>query len=362
MTKVGILTPCLMEGDAVGNDVTGMRDALRLQGHEVRLFAGSWTYGGEVYGVDEVRSFLTQAQDLLIYHYSTGYDEGLKLLQELPCRRVVKYHNVTPPQFYVGISSEYTNACKEGRAQLNALTRVPGITYWSDSTFNAEELSNLGVSPNANHVVPPFHYIDEIQNVEADLEVIDRYSDGVVNILMVGRLAPNKGYGSLLDAFHLYHRNYNHNSRLIMVGKSDPRIEKYNQTIKRQIQQYSLESSVVMPGGVSLAALKAYYLTANVFMLTSEHEGFCVPLVEAMSMKLPIVAYGSTGVPGTLGKAGIRWPAIDSALFAGAVNCIVNDEAVRFGLGKLGWERYQEKFTRRQIEKQFLTLVQEVTT
>jgi L-malate glycosyltransferase len=360
MTKVGILTPCLLEGDAVGNDVTGMRDVLQRQGHEVRLFAGSWNYSGAVHDIDEMRSFLTNPQDLLIYHYSTGYDEAMKLLKELPCCRVVKYHNVTPPQFYVGISPEYTSACKEGRAQLNALTQIPGIIYWSDSSFNAEEMSNLGVPPHLNHVLPPFHCIDEIQNVEADLNVIDRYSDGVVNVLMVGRIAPNKGYSNLIDAFHVYHRNYNHNSRLIMVGKSDPRIEKYNQTIQRQIQQYSLEQAVIMPEGVSLAALKAYYLTANVFMLTSEHEGFCVPLVEAMSMKLPIVAYGSTGVTGTLGKAGIRWPAIDSALFAGSVNCIVEDEAVRFGLGKLGWERYQEKFTRRQIEQQFLALVQGV--
>ncbi len=360
MTKVGILTPCLMEGDAVGNDVTGMRDALAAQGYDVRLFAGRWEYSGLVYPETEIKAFLSDRHDLLIYHYSTGYDEGLKLLRELPVRRVVKYHNVTPPRFYVGVSSEYTNACKMGRAQLAAIAQVPGVIYWSDSAFNAQELANLGISEANNRILPPFHYIEAIHNIPADLKIIDRYSDGVINLLMVGRIAPNKGYAALLDTFNLYHKTYNHNSRLILVGKSDPRIERYNTALQSQIKQYSLENSVIMPGSVSLAELKAYYLTAHVFMLMSEHEGFCVPLVEAMSMKLPIVAYQSTGVAGTLGKAGILWPSINSALFAGSINCIVNDESVRFGLGELGRSRYIEKFTQPQIEKQFLALVQEV--
>jgi glycosyltransferase involved in cell wall biosynthesis len=110
----------------------------------------------------------------------------------------------------------------------------------------------------------------------------------------------------------------------------------------------------VFTGGVSDQQLKAYYQIADAFVTVSEHEGFCVPLVEAMSMKLPITAYASTAIPETLGEAGIVWPDRDPLLVAGSIDLFVRNSSVRNSLGLRGQRRYEEMFTNEKIERTFL--------
>jgi glycosyltransferase involved in cell wall biosynthesis len=113
----------------------------------------------------------------------------------------------------------------------------------------------------------------------------------------------------------------------------------------------------VFTGGVSEATLKAYYLVADVFLITSNHEGFCVPLVEAMAMNLPIVAYSSSAIPDTAGNAALVWPERDPNLAAESINAIVKDDVVGAGLGKLGRKRYEQLFTNERIEEQFIAAI-----
>jgi glycosyltransferase involved in cell wall biosynthesis len=162
----------------------------------------------------------------------------------------------------------------------------------------------------------------------------------------------------LISAFNVYHKVYNSNSRLIIVGGQDPRLSVYKQMLDNYIRSLNLQNSVVFAGRVSDHALKAYYLVSDVFMITSEHEGFCVPLIESMSMKIPIVAYGSTAIPYTLDKAGLVWKEFDPYLFAGSIEEILKDEKIKFGLGIMGWKRYQEYFTNSRIEKKFMEILQ----
>ncbi|MBD1822593.1 glycosyltransferase family 4 protein [Cyanobacteria bacterium FACHB-DQ100] len=356
--RIAVLTPCLVDGDAVGNDVMGMYHVLMKQGYVCQIFCDVWTTSAvDVKHISQIKSFLTKPSDILIYHYSVGWDAALVPIREIDCKKVIKYHNVTPPQYFENFNPDYTNVCRAGRAQLQTIANIPGATYLSDSAYNAGELLELGVSPENSSVLPPFHHIDSLQFTEPDSSVLSAYHDGKFNILMVGRLAPNKGHAALIEAFHHYYRYYNPNSRLLIVGKADPRLDKYSNFLNQKVAELELANAVVFTGGVSAEALKSYYLVSHAFMITSDHEGFCVPLVEAMSIKLPIVAYGSTAIPHTVDKAGLVWSQADPALLAGSLDRIATSESVSRQLGQLGWQRYEEVFSNRRIEAKFLQLI-----
>lgn len=354
MTKVAILTPNLTNGDAVSNDVIGMYQALNKAGYEVQVFAADWSVSQpKVELPEKINRFLCDS-DIFIYHYSVGWDFGLNLLKELKCKKIVKYHNVTPPNFYEGINADFVNACQVGREKLKSIVEADCNLYLSDSEYNAQELYSQGVSEANSLVLPPFHHIERLQYIEADFTVIDKYQDGQTNILMVGRVAPNKGHIALIDAFNIYHNTYNRESRLLIVGKEDERLKIYTTLLHEKVESLGLEAAVVFTGEVSDNALKAYYLVSNVFMITSEHEGFCVPLVESMAMKLPIVAYGSSAIPYTVGKTGLVWEQPDPYILAGSVDHITRNEFTSARLGQMGWHRYQETFVNEQIEVKFI--------
>jgi len=158
----------------------------------------------------------------------------------------------------------------------------------------------------------------------------------------------------LIEVFAHYHYDYNNNSRLIIVGKGGEGFSPYSKLLQRVVQQLDLTKGVVFTGGVSDEELKAYYLVADAFVTVSEHEGFCVPLVEAMSMKLPITAYASTAIPETVGDAGIVWTERNPILIAESIDRFVRDKTVRDALGRRGYRRYESMFTNEKAEHIFL--------
>ncbi|HEX8145553.1 MAG TPA: glycosyltransferase family 4 protein, partial [Pyrinomonadaceae bacterium] len=315
MSRIAILTRTLTTADAVSNDVIGMYDVLSKHGYEVELYADAWTlHEPRVHHALRLEHFLTGSNDMLIYHYSIGWGLGLELLRGLGCRTVIKYHNVTPPHFFDGIATDYVHMCEEGRQQLKLIARSGCDLYLADSPYNMRELIAEGASERESFVVPPFHHIDRLQSINPDIDILDTYTDGKVNILMVGRVSPNKGHVALLEAFATYYYHYNSNCRLLIVGIEKEEFKAYSRLLREIAGLLCLENAVVFTGEVPDEALKAYYLVANALMFASEHEGFCVPLVEAMAMKVPILAYASSAIPGTVADAGLVWPERDPYL------------------------------------------------
>jgi glycosyltransferase involved in cell wall biosynthesis len=351
--RIGICTPDLASGDAVGNDVIGMYHAFTGIGCEARVFAANASIKQPiVYRMEQIKGFLKDQRDILMYHHSVGWDLGIDLLTKLKCRKVIKYHNVTPPEFFEGIADNYCTACILGRRQLQQLIAAKADLYLTDSEYNMNELIGLGSDGLRFRVVPPFHHIDRLQRLDVDQNLINRFDDGKINFLMVGRIVPNKDYAALIDAFYVYHRRYNSDSRLLLVGREDPGLVAYTAKLHEKVRYLSMDDSVLFVGGVSDSELKAYYSVADIFMITSQHEGFCVPLVEAMSMKIPIIAYASTAIPGTVGRAGIVWNEHDPELLAASADMIVNDPQVRGWLGEMGLRRYRQRFTNEKIKEQ----------
>ena len=342
--RVAILTPSLTTADAISNDVMGERDALKRNSNDVKVFSD----------LAPIRKFLKNPSDILIYHHSRGWHPGVQLVRELSCRRVIKYHNVTPAEFFAGFSRTDQDLCERGRRELTDLAAAQCDLYLSDSSFNMQELIAIGVDPSKSFVVPPFHHIDRLTTITADQETLKKYSGDTTNILTVGRLVPNKNVHHLIEVFAHYHFDYNNNSRLLLVGKGGEGFTPYPKLLHRVVEKLGLTKAVVFTGGVSDEALKAYYLVADAFVTVSEHEGFCVPLVEAMSMKLPITAYASTAIPETIGDAGIVWTERNPMLIAGSIDLFVRDRSVRDALGWRGYRRYESMFTNAKAEEIFL--------
>ena len=358
MTRIAILSPSLTTADAVSNDVMGEFDVLSSQGHEVRLFCETHSLKHpQLFDVAHLGKFLKSPDDILIYHFSRGWSPGLELIRELRCRRVIRYHNITPAEFFVRFSRTDQEICEAGRRELVELIAAQCDLFLSASAFSMRELIAMGAEVSRSDIVPPFHHIDRLSKVTADVRTLQKYSDDTANILAVGRVVPHKGLHQLIAMFARYYYDYNRKSRLLIVGKGGEGLSEYSKLLHTAVHKLRLGKAVVFMGGVSDEVLKACYLVANAFATTSEHEGFCVPLVEAMSMKLPITAYASTAIPETLGDAGIAWPDREPLLMAESINLFVKNATVRNALGLRGRGRYEAMFTNEKIEQTFVKAI-----
>lgn len=354
MKRVAIVTPSITSGDAVGNDVVGMFRVLQRQGYDARIFAESWTLKfPRISPPQAIEGFLKKPDDILIYHYSRGWDLGLQLLADSGSKTVVRYHNVTPPQFFADYSPDLAAMCLAGRQQLKPIASANCDRYLSASAYNMRELLAEGASESSSFVVPPFHHIDRLFSIQPERKVLEAYRDGKTNICMVGRVSPNKSHPALIEAFAAYHHDYNKESRLLIVGKEETRLRTYSPLLREMANRLKIRDAVVFAGEVSEAALKAYYQSAHVFMITSEHEGFCVPLVEAMALGVPIVAYGSSAISETVADAGIVWEERNPYLLAETIDRLVK-KSISADLSVMGRRRFEEHFTNGKIEAKFL--------
>lgn len=353
--KVAILIPVLTSKDAVGADALAMAAILDELGFETRIFCNSTTgVRRKTWPAEDLPAFAGGPNDLVIYHFSTGWPAAVELLKRCRGYRVVKYHNITPPRFFEPYSAEYHGGCEKGRRELAVIANLGCELYLGDSAYNLGELVEACETRFDSGILPPFHRVEELVAAEAETSLIDALTDGAKNFLMVGRVAPNKGHLNLIDAFSAYVRGYAEPARLLLVGKIDGRLQTYTDSIRQRIDVLGLADHVLWIDAASEAQLKAAYVSSHVFMLMSEHEGFCVPLIESMALGTPIVAHASSAVPETLGDAGIVWEEQDPWLFAASAARLFNDDQVRGDLLECGRRRYRDNFSNEVLRKRFL--------
>jgi L-malate glycosyltransferase len=295
--------PALHHGDAIGDSALMIRNYLRDQGHASEIYA---------YDIDEpvareaipfrkVQPELT-TQDVLILHFAlpSGMSEYLK---ESRAKKAVIYHNVTPAYFWLPYDKPLVRLATVARNQLNELAahvdRAAG-----DSEYNRQELEKLNYRSTC--VLPIFVDQDRYR-VEPSPFIEKTMQDGLFNFLCVGRLAPNKKLEDVIRLYYFYKRFCTPLARLIFIGKTNV-TPAYFGALKELTMRYGLmPEDVVFTGHVDWSELVAYYKSAHVLVSMSAHEGFCVPLVEAMICDTPILAYKSTAIPYTLRNAGIQF-------------------------------------------------------
>ncbi len=278
--------------------------------------------------------------DVLLYQLAVGSDVAdFVMRQRRPL--VVNYHNLTPTRFLDGWDPGSRNAVDWGRQQLGELAAQAELAL-PVSSFNGQELVAAGYR---RVVVVPVLVDLEALAVPADAGVARRLAavkgGGGGDWLFVGRLAPNKCQHEVVKAFALYRRCFDAKARLWLVGSSSS--ARYVTALERLVAALDLGGSVALTGSVSQAALVSYYRGADVFVCLSQHEGFCVPLLEAMWHRVPVVALASSAVPETLGSAGVLLPeGSGAAVVAAAVDRVLGDGSLRDSLVARGLVRVDE--------------------
>ncbi|MDC0715240.1 glycosyltransferase [Stigmatella sp. ncwal1] len=294
------LVPRLAWGDAVGNQVRYLQALFKDWGHPSEIFADQWDESCR----DQARpaTLLPRAMapgDLLLVHHSFQ-SRLVPLLKRTPGRKALVYHNITPSRLFEGFDRKLALACTAARDELLALQPLMERAY-AYSHFSAEELRAAGYPAVS---VLPFAVDWRAFDVAPD-EALKAalQEDGCVNILFVGRAVPSKRIDDVMRVFAAYQRLYQPHSRLIIVGYLN-RETPYGAHLLG-VKELLAAERVRFLGRVSAAQLSACYATATAYLSMSRHEGFGVPLLEAMHRNVPVVAYGAAAVPETLGGAGI---------------------------------------------------------
>lgn len=283
-------------GDAISDYAMHVRNHLRRLGYRSKIWAQG--IGPRVAGQATPFDLKKVASaDAILYHHSIGTD----ITENVIALRVPKaliYHNVTPASFYATYRPAFSELLESGRAALSQLAGKFD-RYVGDSDFNASELIEHGVS----HVETIPVLIDFSRfDVTPDTGVLSDDAPGM-RWLFVGRVAPNKGIGKLIEVLDAF-RRCDRDVRLFIVGRFDPD-DPYYLDLRRLVIERGLDGHVEFTNVVSDEQLAAHYRRADLFITLSEHEGFCVPVIEAMYFDLPVVALAATALPETLGKAGL---------------------------------------------------------
>jgi glycosyltransferase involved in cell wall biosynthesis len=324
MTKPAVhqVLATLGYGDAIGHEVLGIQRVLRSAGYESDIFVETadprledctWDYHDLMAA--------SHPDNLLLHHFSIG-SKASRVAFALPDRMTLIYHNITPPEYFVGVHDLLVELCFLGRRELRAYVDRCEIAV-GDSEFNRQELEAIGFAQTGVlPVVPDFSHLD----VPRDPFVAADFDDDWTNIVFVGRVIPNKRIEDLIRIFAAYKRAYNHRSRLIVVG-SQGGFEKYVTMVNGLAGRLGV-TDLHMTGHVTNAQLAACYDIADVFLCASEHEGFCVPLMEAFHARVPVIAYAATAVPATMDGGGILYEDRDPMHVAGIIDAVVSDAAL----------------------------------
>ena len=306
-------------GDAIGHEVLGIQRVLRGAGYDSEIFVETADPRLEPLTLD-YREMIdgVSPQDVLIHHFSIG-SRASRTAYALPGRMALVYHNITPPEYFIGVHKDLVKLCFRGRRELTAyIDRCD--TALGDSEYNRAELEALGF-PHTGvlPVVPDFTHLD----LPPDTRLAAGFDDGWTNVMFVGRVIPNKKFESVIRAFHVYRTTHNPRSRLLLVG-SYSGFERYLAMLHGLIARLGTPD-VHFLGHVSNEELTALYDVADLFLCASEHEGFCVPIVEAFYKRIPVLAYASTAVPATMDGGGVLYEAQDPFETARIMAAILDD-------------------------------------
>ncbi len=353
MTAVHQFVPALLPRDATGHHTLALRDALRAAGwtSDVYVEAAHDETAAEATYFEEYPS-RARPGDVLLYQLGTASPVAEFLLGR-PEPLVLDYHNVTPAEFYAGWEEHTREKVALARRQVAVLAprSVLGI---ADSAFNAAELTDLGCPATA--VVPILVELGDTAPAP-DPKERDRLAGrhgGATVLLFVGRLSPNKAQHHLVEALWLYRRWYDPDARLHLVG---PEVTpSYAAAVTAFAAELGLADAVVSARDLTPAQLAAWYADADVFVCLSQHEGFCIPLLEAMHAGTPVVALDAGAVGETLGAAGLLVPSARPATVAAAVARVTGDPALASRLVDAGHRRLDD-FAPARVRRRFVDVL-----
>ena len=343
--------PAAHKGDAIGDSARRVRDLLRTMGHESEIYA--LTIDDDMR--QEARAFTDAAAksgEVTIFHYALP-SPMTEAFASLPSGRVLQYHNVTPAAYFAPYDPGLFRLAALGRAELATLAGRTDAAL-GDSEYNRAELESLGFDRTG---VFPIAVDTARITRHSERPALDRMlDDELVNFLFVGRIAPNKKIEDVIKLAEVYKRYVDAYYRFIFVGRFDV-VPRYYSMIRALMAEYRLlDDRFVFTGPVPDEELAVYYRHAAVYISMSEHEGFCVPLVEAMAADVPVLAYAAAAVPDTLGGAGVQFAPKDLEVAAELLGRLAFDDRLRADV-IAGQRRRLAAFGDERITRELTTLL-----
>ena len=318
--------PSLGFRDAVGNHTLGTQRALT----EAGIRGGIWAESFHPEHRRRARPFIDyprlrsarRGRNVLLYQASTGSHGMVDFLIGRRERKLLYYHNVTPPKFYEPYDPAAAGILERGLTEIRLLCgHVDGAM--ANSEFSANDLRDFGVEHV--EVFPPYDKALEAEPDRGHSEWLRRTKKGI-DVLFVGRLVPNKGHINLLRSFAALRAGADAPPRLFVAGTWGH--VTYMEALRR-VRDRLGRDGIVFSGSISDSVLAAHYREADVYLCLSEHEGFCVPLVESMRWQVPVVAYDAGAIAETLGGAGVLLRTLDPLVVAEVVARVARDEELR---------------------------------
>lgn len=335
----------LSYGDAISGEATAIQRLLRSLGYKSEIYclhshekvkecARLWTN----FTPDLELALAANEDTAVILHYSIGSPLNSLYQSETRIAKALIYHNLTPEKWFLGYNPRVVADLIQGRAELPELLKIVDIAL-ADSEYNRLEMEQFGCL--SARVLPLFLDLEK-WSVAANPGIARALrGHGGLNVLHVGRFAPNKRLEDILKAFYFFHHKIEPKSKLWLVG-SDIDTEIYSFELRRLATELRLDQVVECVGTVADSELRAFYENSDVYLCMSEHEGFCVPLIEAMHFELPVIAYNSTAVGDTLGGGGILLGRKSPAEVAELMSIVCRDGTVREQMVRAGKQRTAE--------------------
>lgn len=311
------------DGDAISNEARALRQIFRSWGHNseiyvdpVRVSAGLKT------DCRSLADYVAGSSDIGLYHYGIA-SPATAVFRATAAKKIMVYHNITPAEYFTGFDDGVAAQLQAARAVLCETARCADAV-WAVSGFNAAELTAAGLD---GVKVFPLLLAAARPDILPDPQILAKFAGPLQNILFVGRIAPNKRIEDLILAFAWYHLKINPFSRLVIVGspRSAPR---YLTMLRMLVGDLDLPN-VCFENFAASAGLAAYYRVADLCVSTSAHEGYCLPLVEAMDHGVPVIARAAGGTPEAMDGAGVLYDNLAPAELGALFNRVLTDAALR---------------------------------
>ncbi|MBN1918899.1 MAG: glycosyltransferase family 4 protein [Verrucomicrobia bacterium] len=311
-------------GDAISNDVLEIQRLLRSWGFSSEIFTDPAFTSPVMRGVArDYREFDAEdnADSVMLFHFSIGTQLS-KWYAGLKSRKIIKYHNITPAHFFTATDPGTAERLARGREELKAFAAVPELAL-AASAYSERELIEAGYRRTG---VLPIAINFESLDAPPDPTMLARLGGNAANVLFVGRVTPNKKLEDVIKTFYFFQKTAKLRSRLVFAGALDV-LDRYANYLHGLVRELDLRD-VIFTRHVTQAELNACYRTAHIFLCMSEHEGFCIPLVEAMHFGVPIVAYAQEAVRETLGGSGVLVTTKNHQAAAEILDLLVSDQSL----------------------------------
>ncbi len=331
--------PAFHYGDAIGNSTLSLHRFLEAQGIESRIIALTIDENMQDKAVF-FSDYKENPDSIKILHFAVP-SSLTDFFLEAKGKKVMIYHNITPPEFFINFSDDLVRFTHEGRKHLERLKDCFDVSL-ADSTFNADELTELGY----RSVKPAPLTIDlDDYGTPYSRAYYDLLKDERKNIIFVGRISPNKKIEDLVKTLFFYKKYLSPSIRLIVAGNTGTLPKYYNAVQDLAARFYLTSEDIFFTGHIPFEELLAVYRLGDVFLSMSEHEGYCLPLIESSYFRVPVVAYDAGAVAETLDGSGLLFKEKRPELVAPLVERVLEDGSMRAHLKKLQEKRI-EKFRR----------------